>query len=166
VAVFTLASAVVYVVNDLSDRDRDRLHPVKRHRPLAAGRVSTRSALTLVGGLGAALAAAFATGSGAWWWPAALYLGISFAYSRGLKHIPLLDAFIVATGFVLRLVQGCVVLDRPVPSGWPPASSASACCSRSASGGTNSPAPEAATAPPCAATPSPSSTTWSSWSPG
>ncbi|MGV9316270.1 UbiA prenyltransferase family protein [Streptomyces sp. NPDC003691] len=114
-AVFTLASAIVYVVNDLADRDRDRLHPVKRHRPLAAGRIGTGGALALAAGLATALTAAVLLRPVTDWWPVTVYLLISLGYSRGLKHVPLLDAFIVATGFVLRLVQGCTVLDRPVP---------------------------------------------------
>ncbi|MCM2389513.1 UbiA prenyltransferase family protein [Streptomyces albipurpureus] len=114
-AVFTLASAIVYVVNDLADRDRDRLHPTKRHRPLAAGRIGTRGALALAAVLATALTAAVTVHPFAQWWPVAVYLLISLGYSRGLKHVPLLDAFIVASGFVLRLAQGCVALDRPVP---------------------------------------------------
>ncbi|MER6910339.1 UbiA prenyltransferase family protein [Streptomyces sp. NPDC000594] len=113
--VFTLASAIVYVVNDLADRERDRLHPDKRDRPLAAGRIGTGGALALAAVLATALTAAVLARPVAESWPVAVYLLISIGYSRGLKHIPLLDAFIVATGFVLRLAQGCVALGRPVP---------------------------------------------------
>ncbi|UPT44594.1 UbiA prenyltransferase family protein [Streptomyces sp. WAC00303] len=107
---FTLASALVYVVNDLADRERDRLHPVKRHRPIASGRVSTLAAVVLTGALALALTG-WAVAGPAWqWWPTALYLALSLAYSQGLKHVPLVDAFIVATGFVLRLVQGALLI--------------------------------------------------------
>ncbi|MFD6474495.1 UbiA prenyltransferase family protein [Streptomyces anulatus] len=107
---FTLASALVYVVNDLADRERDRLHPVKRHRPIASGRVSTFAAFVLTGALALALTG-WAVAGPAWqWWPTALYLALSLAYSQGLKHVPLVDAFIVATGFVLRLVQGALLI--------------------------------------------------------
>ncbi|MDQ0695903.1 UbiA prenyltransferase family protein [Streptomyces sp. W4I9-2] len=107
---FTLASALVYVVNDLADRERDRLHPVKRHRPIASGRVSTLAAVVLTGALALALTG-WAVAGPAWqWWPTALYLALSLAYSQGLKHVPLVDAFIVATGFVLRLVQGALLV--------------------------------------------------------
>lgn len=107
---FTLASALVYVVNDLADRERDRLHPVKRHRPIASGRVSTLAAFVLTGALALALTG-WAVAGPAWqWWPTALYLALSLAYSQGLKHVPLVDAFIVATGFVLRLVQGALLI--------------------------------------------------------
>ncbi|MFF2699293.1 UbiA family prenyltransferase [Streptomyces cyaneofuscatus] len=107
---FTLASALVYVVNDLADRERDRLHPVKRNRPIASGRVSTAAA-TVLAGLIAASLTCWAVAGPAWqWWPTALYLALSVAYSQGLKHVPLVDAFIVASGFVLRLVQGALLV--------------------------------------------------------
>ncbi|MEV8450291.1 UbiA prenyltransferase family protein [Streptomyces parvus] len=107
---FTLASAVVYVVNDLADRERDRLHPVKRHRPIASGRVSPAAATVLTGLLVLSLTG-WAVAGPAWqWWPTALYLALSLAYSQGLKHVPLVDAFIVATGFVLRLLQGALLI--------------------------------------------------------
>ncbi|MEU5283713.1 UbiA prenyltransferase family protein [Streptomyces sp. CA-278952] len=107
---FTLASALVYVVNDLADRERDRLHPVKRHRPIASGQVSTAAAGALTGVLALSLTG-WAVAGPAWlWWPTALYLALSLAYSQGLKHVPLVDAFIVATGFVLRLVQGSLLV--------------------------------------------------------
>ncbi|MEU5163992.1 UbiA prenyltransferase family protein [Streptomyces sp. NPDC020875] len=113
--VFTLASAIVYVINDLADRERDRLHPAKRHRPLAAGRIGTGGALALTAVLAAALTGAVLPRPIAEWWPVTVYLLLSLSYSRGLKHIPLLDAFIVATGFVLRLALGCAAVGRPVP---------------------------------------------------
>ncbi|MEU6952498.1 UbiA prenyltransferase family protein [Streptomyces sp. NPDC045714] len=107
---FTLASALVYVVNDLADRERDRLHPVKRLRPIASGQVSTVAAGALTGVLALSLTG-WAVAGPAWqWWPTALYLALSLAYSQGLKHVPLVDAFIVATGFVLRLVQGALLV--------------------------------------------------------
>ncbi|MER5883733.1 UbiA prenyltransferase family protein [Streptomyces sp. NPDC001941] len=107
---FVLASALVYVVNDLADKERDRLHPVKRHRPIASGRVSPAAAVAVAGVLAAALVA-WALAGPAWrWWPTGVYLALSIAYSQGLKHVPLVDAFIVATGFVLRLVQGALLV--------------------------------------------------------
>ncbi|MEU3501312.1 UbiA prenyltransferase family protein [Streptomyces hundungensis] len=121
VIAFTLASALVYLVNDISDRDRDRSHPQKRNRPIAAGRVKVAAAVTFAAVLVVLLAAAV-TGcallgvapAGAWW-PVLAYLALNVAYSRGLKHVPLLDVFIVALGFVLRLVQGALAASSPVP---------------------------------------------------
>lgn len=111
---FTLASGLVYVVNDLADRARDRLHPVKRHRPLASGRVGTGAAVTLICLLVLSLLGWAAAGAPWQWWPTALYLLVSLAYTQGLKHVPLVDAFIVATGFVLRLAQGSLAVGQPV----------------------------------------------------
>lgn len=108
VAAFCLAASGVYLVNDARDVDSDRLHPVKRHRPVAAGTVSVPLAYLIGGVLAvAALAVSFASG------PAlalviAIYLAINVAYSWGLKHEPVLDIAIVATGFVLRAVAGGV----------------------------------------------------------
>ncbi|MDX2917874.1 MULTISPECIES: UbiA prenyltransferase family protein [Streptomyces] len=114
---FVLASAIVYVVNDVADRERDRLHPVKRHRPLASGRVSPAAATALTGLLALTLTG-WAVAGPAWlWWPTALYLALSLAYSQGLKHVPLVDAFIVAAGFVLRLLQGALLIGAR-PSEW------------------------------------------------
>lgn len=107
---FTLASALVYVVNDLADRERDRLHPVKRNRPIASGRVSTTAATVLAGLIAVSLTCWAVAGPTWQWWPTALYLALSVAYSQGLKHVPLVDAFIVASGFVLRLVQGALLV--------------------------------------------------------
>ncbi|MGC0332342.1 decaprenyl-phosphate phosphoribosyltransferase [Streptomyces sp. SAI-170] len=110
---FTAASAAVYVLNDWLDRERDRLHPVKRHRPLASGRIGPAGALVL----GAAcLAALVVTGlalpPGA---QAAIagYAVLNLAYCLALKHYPLIDVSLVATGFVLRAVAGCVAVAAP-----------------------------------------------------
>ncbi|MGW8766676.1 UbiA prenyltransferase family protein [Streptomyces sp. NPDC055815] len=122
IAVFTLASALIYLVNDIGDRDRDRRHPEKRHRPIAAGRIGVGTAVSFAAALALLLAATVgltvATGATAPadWWPVAAYVALNAAYSRGLKHVPLLDVFIVALGFVLRLAQGCLASGNPVPS--------------------------------------------------
>lgn len=118
VLAFTLMSAFIYVVNDLKDKDRDRRHPVKRHRPIASGQVGTALAGTLAGLLLAAVALLVAaTGGIATGWPVLAYLVVNIAYTAGLKHVPLVDVFCVATGFVLRLVQGYLALGKE-PSQW------------------------------------------------
>ncbi|WP_306215217.1 UbiA prenyltransferase family protein [Actinoplanes sp. RD1] len=110
VAAFVLASGLVYVVNDISDRHRDREHPVKRHRPIASGRVPVglawAYAVVLAAGLGALLAG-WPLGRS---WPVLVYLALNLAYTRGLKHVPLVDVFIVSSGFLLRLAAGYVAL--------------------------------------------------------
>jgi decaprenyl-phosphate phosphoribosyltransferase len=114
---FTLAGAAVYVGNDIADRDRDRHHPVKRHRPIAAGGISVRAGILYCTTLLALLATLVALAPGGPYWPVLVYLALNIAYSRGLKHVPLVDIGIVALGFVLRVVQGYVTLGTPV-SAW------------------------------------------------
>jgi len=105
-AAFCLASSAVYVFNDIRDRVEDRLHPMKRFRPIAAGDVSVVSATVLGLGLAAAsLALAASLG-----WPffsiLAIYLVLNQLYSAGLKHTVILDVMIVSLGFVLRVLAG------------------------------------------------------------
>jgi 4-hydroxybenzoate polyprenyltransferase len=116
--VFMLAAACVYVGNDIADRHRDLHHPVKRGRPIASGQVPVAVGCLWCAVL-AALAgtAACAARDPAQYWPVAAYLALNIAYSRGLKHIPLVDVYVVATGFVLRVVLGYLVAGDPLP-GW------------------------------------------------
>lgn len=114
---FCLASSAAYIVNDLHDLERDRLHPRKsRTRPLAAGTVGVPAALGALGVLYGLLAL------GAWMAPATMpvlvgYLLLNLAYTRVLKHQPVLDIFTVASGFVLRVHAGALALAVPV-SAW------------------------------------------------
>jgi len=114
---FCLLASAVYVVNDLVDRERDRQHPQKRHRPLAAGSVAPPAALALAAlCLGAGLLVAFAGSSRAPWLFVA-YLLLNGAYSGGLKHVVVLDVFLVAAGFMLRLLAGTLGVGI-APSHW------------------------------------------------
>lgn len=110
---FCLLSSAVYVVNDLVDREQDRLHPDKRHRPLASGAVGVPAALVLaalclLGGLGLAFGAFGGVGLPASQapWVFVAYLLLNAGYSAGLKHVVVLDVFIIAAGFMLRLLAG------------------------------------------------------------
>lgn len=117
VAVFILASSVVYVGNDIADRERDRRHPVKRHRPIAAGRVSVRAAVAVGVGLLAVLAVTVAVVSPRLAWPVGGYLLLNVLYSAWLKHVPLVDLFVVVLGFEARIVAGFLAVEA-VPSPW------------------------------------------------
>lgn len=115
---FSLVSSAVYVFNDLRDADQDRLHPTKRNRPLAARTVRPAAAVLWGTALLAAGTLLLAwTGRGGALWVAAIYVGLNVAYGLGAKNIPLLDVFILASGFVLRVLLGCALLDVP-PSNW------------------------------------------------
>ena len=107
--IFCLLSSVVYVINDIIDVEADRLHPKKRFRPLAAGDITLAQACGLVAllllSLPAALVLDVAFGA-----VALLYFANNLAYSLRLKHVVILDVFIIAAGFVLRAVAGAVVI--------------------------------------------------------
>ena len=119
--IFILISAAVYFINDSVDVKKDRAHPRKRFRPIAAGRISIPwaigiSTVFMVGGMTAALVAStpLAIAAGA-------YLAINIAYSFWLKNVVLLDVMVVASGFVIRAVAGSIAIDHAVirPEGIP-----------------------------------------------
>jgi 4-hydroxybenzoate polyprenyltransferase len=106
-----LVASASYIINDYADLSFDRQHPSKRHRPFAAGHVSIRAGLlAAVLLLVAACAIALAL-------PVAFrlmllaYLALAAAYSFGLKRVPLLDAFVIATLFLLRVAMGAAAID-------------------------------------------------------
>jgi decaprenyl-phosphate phosphoribosyltransferase len=113
---FIVAAACVYVANDIADRARDRQHPTKRHRPIASGRVPVQVGLLYCGVL-LALLGVLALDGPSRYWPVLVYLALNAAYTGFLKHVPLVDVGAVAFGFVLRVVQGYVVLGVRLP-GW------------------------------------------------
>lgn len=115
---FVAASAAVYLVNDVVDAERDRGHPYKRFRPIAAGRLPAAHAVVLaVIFVLAALGTGFAIGEPLLSATIGAYLIISFSYSAGLKHVPVIELACVASGFVLRVVGGAAATHVP-PSGW------------------------------------------------
>jgi 4-hydroxybenzoate polyprenyltransferase len=111
---FSLLASSVYLLNDVLDVDKDRVHPTKRNRPVASGalppRIAVAAALvlmpaSLVGGY--LLSPPFAAvGAG--------YLVMQFAYIFALKEIVLLDVFVIAIGFVMRAVSGAVVIGAEI----------------------------------------------------
>lgn len=115
---FGYASMAVYFVNDVADAERDRSHPRKRFRPVAAGDLPKSHAIALgvvcaVIGLSAGLLIrepllVAAVGG---------YLALSFLYSWVLKHIPVVELIFVASGFLLRVLGGAAATHVP-PSGW------------------------------------------------
>jgi 4-hydroxybenzoate polyprenyltransferase len=116
-AAFSLAASAVYVGNDLVDRERDRQHPEKCRRPLASGAIGVSTALFL-GGICLLAATVLA------WLASPLVLGIivaylllNIAYTLGLKHVVLLDVFIISAGFMLRILAGTIGVGI-APSNW------------------------------------------------
>jgi 4-hydroxybenzoate polyprenyltransferase len=111
---FCAASSAAYLVNDVRDAPFDRLHPVKRARPIARGAVSTSLALAT-----SAVLAALAIGIGIALNPLTLgliaaFLGLQLAYSLSLKHVVLLDVLVIAALFVIRAVAGAAAVDLPI----------------------------------------------------
>jgi len=116
-AIFCLLSGVVYLVNDVVDVERDRLHPRKRLRPIASGALSlgrARGAAAVLGAvsLGAAVALGWAFVA-----VAVTYLALNLAYSLRLKEVVILDVLSLSLGFVLRGIAGGVAIRAPI-SDW------------------------------------------------
>ena len=111
---FCMLSSAGYIWNDLRDVAADRLHPIKRRRPIAAGLVPTWLAATIALALGVGgLALAFALGT-SFLLVASMYMLLTASYTIWLKHLVLIDVFGIAAGFVLRAVGGAVVIGVPV----------------------------------------------------
>jgi decaprenyl-phosphate phosphoribosyltransferase len=113
---FSAAASSMYVLNDVLDAERDRAHPTKRRRPIAAGAVSIYSATVLAVGMGVTSLAIAALVSVGLMVVIGIYLGLTVAYSLRLKHVPVVDIVVVATGFVLRAIAGGVAADVPISS--------------------------------------------------
>lgn len=116
-AAFCLTSSAVYIMNDIVDVEQDRQHPKKCRRPLAAGKVSILTAVSL-----SLLMATIGFGLAYWSSMVVLiiligYVLMNLAYSFRLKHVVILDVFIIATGFILRILAGTLGLGIP-PSQW------------------------------------------------
>ena len=117
-AAMSLVSSAAYVFNDLWDAGRDRAHPDKQHRPIAAGDVSPVTAgvlsagMAVIGGMLAFIVAPPAAG-------AVLlgYVGLQVLYTLYGKHLPLVDVVLLSSGFVLRVLLGCALVGV-LPSSW------------------------------------------------
>jgi decaprenyl-phosphate phosphoribosyltransferase len=111
---FCLVSAMVYLLNDVRDVEEDRLHPKKRLRPIAAGELSVPAAIAIAvvtGIAGFALAFLTSTGLGI---TVTVYVALQVLYTLFLKHVPVLDLAMVASGFLLRAIAGGVASNIPL----------------------------------------------------
>jgi 4-hydroxybenzoate polyprenyltransferase len=107
---FCLASSCIYLINDIRDLEEDRRHPTKRNRPLPSGRLPVQVAWAAAAVLGGV-----AIGGGfllepAFGWIVLAYVLLFVFYSFRLKHVPILDVFAIAAGFVLRVAGGVVLI--------------------------------------------------------
>jgi 4-hydroxybenzoate polyprenyltransferase len=113
-----LMSSAVYIMNDLVDIENDRRHPTKKNRPIPSGQLSPLAAATAAVILAAgSLIAGFllSTGLG---WILLLYLLIQISYTFWLKHVVLVDVLVVASGFILRIAAGVVIIEVERFSPW------------------------------------------------
>jgi 4-hydroxybenzoate polyprenyltransferase len=117
-ALFCLVSSSVYIFNDLADVEADRQHPEKKNRPIASGKLSVSAAwiagialVIIAVGLSFYLTRGFET-------VLAIYFLINMAYSKWLKHIPIVDVLVIATGFVLRVHAGVTLIQVQRFSPW------------------------------------------------
>lgn len=114
-ALFCAASSGVYLFNDLCDRERDALHPVKRLRPIASGALAPGTAATVAAVLaGGALGLSWLLDLGHAWQAIGAYLLLQLAYTLRLKHVFLLDVFSIAAGFLLRVLAGVWAIEAPL----------------------------------------------------
>jgi len=117
-AIFCLVSSAIYLVNDLVDMDKDRVHPEKRQRPLASGTLDSRVA----GGVAMAIFVVLIPVSLIIDWAFGLavlaYAGMMIAYTFWLKHVVIIDVMVIAAGFVLRVAAGTVIVQVTRFSPW------------------------------------------------
>ena len=117
-ALFCLISSADYLLNDVIDRESDRLHPDKRRRPIAAGLLSPRAALIWAVALAAiAVAGGFALSAPLTWHVGAVlagYIVLMVSYTFVLKHVVLMDMMAIGAGFVLRAMAGAFAIDTPI----------------------------------------------------
>ena len=111
---FCTLSGAAYLLNDIADRPLDRNHPRKRHRPIAAGKLSPQVAST-VGGALTVGGLAFSFLLNPWFGAVALaYVLLTGAYSLMLKRLPIIDVLTLSGGYLLRAVAGAVVIEVPI----------------------------------------------------
>jgi 4-hydroxybenzoate polyprenyltransferase len=116
--IFCLLSGVVYIINDIADVDADRNHPKKRLRPIASGLLPIPAARVAVIALIIVIFPVSYLLSPGFMLVALLYLLVNLAYSQWIKHIPLLDVFSIAAGFVLRVAAGVMLIQVARFSPW------------------------------------------------
>ena len=115
---FCMISSVVYIINDILDRDKDKNHPIKKMRPIASEVISVKNAICF-----AVLLLVIAIIFNSFCFNVfsslllALYLILNIAYSLGLKNIPIIDISILVSGFLIRIIYGALITDITI-SAW------------------------------------------------
>lgn len=116
---FCFLSSSIYILNDVCDKEKDKNHPTKKMRPIASGKVPLKVAYGLMGVLflGACGLNILTFSSWYGWTALAIYFAVNIGYSFGLKNLPILDVFLLVSGFFVRVVYGAVIAAVPI-SNW------------------------------------------------
>jgi 4-hydroxybenzoate polyprenyltransferase len=112
--IFALLSSTAYIFNDIADKDSDRLHPTKRNRPIAAGNISIAQAVGIAIALLVIIGLLMTRMNAKFLFIASTYLVLNIGYSFFLKQVILVDVFIVAAGFMLRVLAGAFAINVQV----------------------------------------------------
>ena len=111
IVTFNLVTSASYIFNDVLDAKRDSLHPIKKYRPIASGKLSPSLALTVALTL-AIVALALAKGLNPLFFLVVVgYLTLQIFYSLGLKNLAIIDILVIAAGFIIRVYAGAFVID-------------------------------------------------------
>lgn len=113
---FCLTSSVVYIVNDIIDIEADRAHPEKKNRPLASGKISRKGGIAAAAVLILIIILQMPFFNFLFNISIFLYFLLNFFYSISLKHIVILDVFVIAAGFMLRVLAGAFAIDVEISS--------------------------------------------------
>jgi len=115
---FCLLSSAIYIFNDVCDLEDDKVHERKRYRPLPSGRITVPAAIVLgIGLVIASVAAPLLTGLPLrFFLIAVLFAGFNLAYSLGMKHIAILELFLLSSGYILRLIAGSTIVGETLSS--------------------------------------------------
>jgi 4-hydroxybenzoate polyprenyltransferase len=113
---FCFVSSIVYVINDIADREADKLHPIKRNRPLASGLFRFSDAVVVVLILLVFVGSLIPYLNVRFWYIVALYGFLNLAYSFWLKQVVIVDVFIIAAGFMLRVLAGVFAIEVVISS--------------------------------------------------
>lgn len=117
--VFNFSSSVIYIINDIFDAEKDKLHPKKRYRPIASGAISKAKGLifAIILLIIALIIHTYIAKNSTSWIFLCVYLLLNFGYSIKLKQIPILDILILVSGFLIRVLYGGAIINVPV-SNW------------------------------------------------
>ncbi len=113
---FCMISSAGYLINDVIDLEKDRLHPKKRNRPIASGRLNVSVAIGMAAFLFLSGFIISARLDRSFFMILAIYFLMTLSYSLGLKRVMIVDVLVIASGFMLRAIGGTVIIHEPISS--------------------------------------------------